>query len=47
MYKLAIFRALMICGSKDIFKNATCLMTNIHHDVTAVVNHEMVKNTKT
>ena len=37
----------MSCGSKDIFKNAPCLMHYSHHDVTDLVNRRMVKNTKT
>ena len=36
----------MICGSKDIFKNAPRLMYNTPRDVTDLVNHEMVKNAK-
>ena len=36
----------MNCGSKDIFKNAPCLMYVTHHDVTDLTNHWMVKNTK-
>ena len=38
------FGNLMSCGLKDIFKNVSC--TNIHHDITDLVNHGMVKNTK-
>ena len=45
IYQLAKFGVLMSCGSKDIFKNATCPM--YHHEVTDLVNHGMVKNTKT
>ena len=42
------FGDFIICGSKDIFKNAPYLIcTNTHHDVTDLVNHGMVKNTKT
>ena len=43
--QLAKFGGFMICGSKGIFKNAPC--TNTHRDVTDLVNHRMVKNTKT
>ena len=35
----------MNCSSKDLIKNAPCL--NTHHDVIDLVNHGMVKNTKT
>ena len=42
IYQLAKFRDLLSCGSKDIFKNATC--TNSHLDVTDIVNHGVVKN---
>ena len=37
----------MSCGSKDIFKMHPVLCTNTHHDITDLVNHGMVKNTKT
>ena len=49
IYQLAQFGDFVSCGSKDLFKNAPCLMscTNTHRDVTDLVNHEMVKNTKT
>ena len=40
-----VVKGLTSSGSKDIFKNVLC--TNIHHDVTDVVNEGMVKNTKT
>ena len=43
IYQLAKFGDFMIFGSKDIFKNASCL----HRDITDLVNHGMVKNTKT
>ena len=39
---------LMNCGSKDIFKKiypVSC--TNTYHDVTDLVNHGIVKKTKT
>ena len=42
IYRLAKFGGLMSCGSKDILKNAPCLM----HDITDLVNHGLVKNTK-
>ena len=42
-YQLTKFGGLISCGSKDIFKNAPCLM----YDVTDLVNHRMVKNTRT
>ena len=38
---------LMSCGSKDIFQKCTVSCNNAHHDVTDLVNHGMVKNTKT
>ena len=34
------------CGSKDIQKMHPVSCTNTHHDVTDLVNHEMVENTK-
>ena len=42
IYQLAKFGDFMICGLKDIFKNASYLMY-----VTDLVNHGMVKSTKT
>ena len=45
---MAKFGDFMICGLKDILKNAPCLMYyNTHRDVTNLVNHGKVKNTKT
>ena len=41
-YQLTKLSNLMSCGSKDVFK-----CTNTHHDVTDLVNHGIVKNTKT
>ena len=41
------FGDIVNCGSEDIFKNASCLMHNTHHDVKDLVNHGIVKNTKT
>ena len=35
------------CYSKDIFKNDSVSCTNNHHDITDLVNHGMVKSTKT
>ena len=46
IYQLAKFGDLTSCGSIDIFKNAPWLCTNTHHDVTDLINHEIVKNTK-
>ena len=44
IYQLTKFGDFMSCGSKDIFKNACYLIcTNAHHDVTDLVNHEMLK----
>ena len=43
IYQVAKLHDLMNCGSKDIFKNAPC--TNTHHDVTDLVNDQMVKKT--
>ena len=37
----------MSCYSKDIFKNDSVSCTNNHHDITDLVNHGMVKSTKT
>ena len=45
--KLTTFGWLMSCDSKDIFKNVPASCDNTHHDVTDLVNHEMIKNTKT
>ena len=45
IYQLAKFDDFMTCGSKDILHLISC--TNTHCDVTDLVNHEMVKNTKT
>ena len=45
IYPLIKFSGLMSCGSKDIFKNVSC--TDTHHDITDLVKHPMVKNTKT
>ena len=45
IYQLTKYGDLMSCGSKDIFKNIS--YTNSYHDFTDLVNHEMVKNTKT
>ena len=36
----------MSCSSKDIFKNAPCIMYNTRHEVTDLLNHAMVKNIK-
>ena len=47
MYQLAKFGYLMSYGLKDISKNAPCICTNIHHDVTYLVKYCMIKNTKT
>ena len=46
-YQLAKFGDLMICSSKDAFKKYFVSCTNTNHDVTDLVNHEMVKNMKT
>ena len=45
IYELTKIVDLISCGSKDIFKNAV-LCTNAHHDITDLVNHAMVRNTK-
>ena len=45
-YQLAKFGGLMSDGSNDVFKNTPCLVYNTDHDVTDLVNHRMVKNTK-
>ena len=45
--QLAKFGDLMSCGPKDILKMHPVLGTDTHHDVTGLVNHGMVKNTKT
>ena len=37
----------MSCGSKDILKNAPCLMYTTHRDAIDLANHGMVKNTET
>ena len=37
----------MSCGLEDILKNTPVSCINTHHDVTDLLNHEMVKNTKT
>ena len=47
IYQLAKFADLLRCGSKDIFKNASCLCNNTHHDVIDSINHWVVKNTTT
>ena len=47
IYHPAKFGDFMSCGSKDILKNAPCLMYYTNHDITDLVNHWMVKNTKT
>ena len=47
IYQLTKFGGLMSCGSKDILKIHPVLCTNTHHDVTDLVNHERVENTKT
>ena len=47
IYQLTKFAGLMRCGSKDIFKIHPVSWTNNHHDVTSLVNHGIVKNTKT
>ena len=44
---MAKFGDLISCGSKDIFKNAPVSCTNTHHEVRDLVNHRMIKNTKT
>ena len=46
IYQLTQYGRLMSCGSKDIFKNAPCLCSNTHRDITDLVNYAMVKNTK-
>ena len=38
-----MFGDFMSCGSKDIFKNASALCTNTHHEVTDLVNHGWLK----
>ena len=45
-FKVAKLGGFMSCSSKDIFKNAPSRVYT-HHDVTDLVNHEMVSNTKT
>ena len=45
--QLAKFGDLMSYVSKDIFKMHPVLCSNTQHDVIALVNHWMVKNTKT
>ena len=47
MYQLAKFRELMGCGPKDIFKKPDVSCINTHDDVTDLVNHGIIKNTKT
>ena len=47
IYQLAKFGYLMSCGLKDISKNAPCSCTNIHHDVTDLVEQCTVKDIKT
>ena len=46
IYQLAEFGDLMSCGSKIYSKMHPVLCTNTHHDVTDLVNHVMVKTTK-
>ena len=38
---------LMSCGSKDYSKMHLLSCTNNHHNVTDLVNHGIIKNTKT
>ena len=48
IYQLGKFGDFMICGSKYILKNAHLVScTNTYRDVTDLVNHATVKNTKT
>ena len=46
IYQLAKFGGLMSCGSKDP-KMHPVSCTTTHHDITDLINHGMVKNTKT
>ena len=49
IYQLPKFDDLKSCGSKDIYSNlhpASCT-NNPHHNIKNLVNHMMVKNTKT
>ena len=45
--QLAKFGDLMNCTSKDIFKKHPVSCIDTHHDATDLLNHGMVKNTKT
>ena len=45
IYQLAKFGDLESCGLKDIFKNVRCYMY-VHHEVTNLVNCQMVQNAK-
>ena len=48
IYQSAKYGDLMSCVSKDIFKKMHPIWwTNTHHNTPDLVNHEMVKNTKT
>ena len=47
IYQLAKFGDFTSYGLTNILKKYTVSCTNTHHDVTDLVNHEMVKNTKT
>ena len=47
IYQLTKFGYLMSCGLNIYSKMHPASCTNIHHDVTDLVNHEIVKNTKT
>ena len=46
-YLLTKFGDLMSCGSKDNSEMHPVSCFNTHHDVTELVNHRMVENTKT
>ena len=43
---MAKFGDSLSCGSKDILKIHLVSFTNTHRDVTDLINHGMVKNTK-
>ena len=47
IYQLAMFGNLMSCGSKNILKMDLVWCTNTHYGVRVLINHGMVKTTKT
>ena len=46
IYELTMFGWLMSCDSKDIIQKCTVSFITIYHDITDLLNHGIVENTK-